>query len=75
MTDWRSFRAAAARWKLPTENLVYADVRGNVGWIAAGLMPVRTWSGLLPVPGDGRYEWRGFLQVDELPQYTTPQRG
>ena len=75
VTDWRSFRAAAARWKLPTENLVYADVRGNVGWIAAGLMPVRTWSGLLPVPGDGRYEWRGFLQVDELPQSYNPPEG
>jgi len=31
----------SARWKLPTENLVYADVDGHIGWIAAGLMPVR----------------------------------
>lgn len=74
-TDWRSFLAAAARWKLPTENLVYADLDGNIGWIAAGLMPVRTWSGLLPVPGDGRYEWQGFLRVDELPQSYNPPAG
>jgi penicillin amidase len=53
-TDWNSFKAAAFRWKLPTENLVYADVDGNIGWIAAGLMPIRSWSGMLPVPGDGR---------------------
>ncbi len=74
-TDWQSFRAAAARWKLPTENLVYADVEGHIGWIAAGLIPVRSWSGLLPVPGDGGYEWRGFLRLDDLPQAYDPPEG
>src|SRR5205823_5925204 len=74
-TDWRSFLSAAARWRLPTENLVYADVDGHIGWIAAGLMPVRSWSGLLPVPGDGRYEWQGFLRPDELPQSYDPASG
>jgi len=74
-TDWQSFRAAAARWKLPTENLVYGDVDGHIGWIAAGLMPVRSWSGLLPVPGDGHYEWRGFLRPDDLPQSYDPPDG
>ncbi len=73
--DWSSFRAAAERWKLPTENLVYADVDGNIGWIAAGLSPVRSWPGLLPVPGDGRYEWRGFLRIDDLPQSFNPRDG
>ncbi|MDQ6827629.1 MAG: penicillin acylase family protein, partial [Gemmatimonadota bacterium] len=71
-TDWSSFLAAASRWRLPTENLVYADVDGNIGWVAAGLMPVRSWSGLLPVPGDGSYEWRGFLPFDELPKSYNP---
>src|SRR5439155_17311 len=74
-TDWRSFLSAAARWRLPTENLVYADVDGHIGWIAAGLTPIRSWSGLLPVPGDGRYEWRGFLRPDELPQSYDPASG
>ncbi|HKW40269.1 MAG TPA: penicillin acylase family protein [Gemmatimonadales bacterium] len=74
-TDWPGFLSAAARWKLPTENLVYADVDGNIGWIAAGLMPVRSWSGLLPVPGDGRFEWQGFLSVDELPRAYNPPGG
>ena len=73
--DWPGFLSAAARWKLPTENLVYADVDGNIGWIAAGLMPVRSWSGLLPVSGDGGYEWQGFLPVAELPQVYNPTRG
>jgi penicillin amidase len=74
-TDWRTFQQAAARWKLPTENLVYADVDGNIGWIAAGLAPVRSWSGTLPVPGDGRYEWEGFLPFAELPQSHNPPGG
>ena len=73
--DWASFQEAAARWKLPTENLVYADVDGNIGWVAAGLAPVRHWSGMFPVPGDGRYEWRGFLPFAELPQAHNPAGG
>jgi len=74
-TDWASFQEAAARWKLPTENLVYADVDGNIGWVAAGLAPVRRWSGRLPVPGDGRYEWQGFLPHAALPQSYNPADG
>ena len=37
--NWESFKAATDRWRLPTENLIYADVDGNIGWVAAGLMP------------------------------------
>ncbi|MBS1241805.1 MAG: Penicillin amidase, partial [Gemmatimonadetes bacterium] len=74
-TNWDSFKAAASRWKLPTENLVYADVDGNIGWVAAGLMPVRQWSGMLPVPGDGRYEWQGFLPFEQLPMSLNPSSG
>ncbi len=73
--DWPGFVDAARRWRLPTENLIYADTAGNIGWVASGLMPVRSWSGLLPVPGDGRYEWQGFLDVKELPQKYNPDSG
>jgi penicillin amidase len=73
--DWKTFTEAAYRWRLPTENMVYADVDGNIGWIAAGLNPIRSWSGLLPVPGDGRYEWRGFLPFSKLPQSFNPVTG
>ncbi len=75
-TNWPEFRKEVARYKVPSENLVYADRAGNIGWIAAGLAPVRkNWSGLLPVPGDtGEYEWDGFLSVDDLPQSFNPAR-
>ena len=72
-SDWKSYLAAMSRWKMPSENMIYADVDGNIGWIAAGLMPRRSWSGLLPVPGDGRYEWKGFVPSSELPQTYNPR--
>ena len=73
--NWSDFQRAMARWKMPGENMVYADVDGNIGWIAAGLMPKRRWSGLLPVPGDGRHEWQGFVPIEQLPQLYNPRRG
>lgn len=73
--NWKEFLEAAAGYKVPSENLVYADVDGNIGWQAAGLTPIRpNWSGLLPVPGDGAYEWAGFREPAELPRlYNPPQ--
>ncbi len=75
--DWDSFRGAVAGWKVPSENIIYADVDGNIGWIAAGLAPIRPgWNGLLPVPGhEGRYEWNGFLPLADLPQSYNPAKG
>jgi penicillin amidase len=73
--SWPEFLKALERWKVPSENLLYADVDGNIGWKVAGLTPMRKgWHGLLPVPGDGRYEWQGFLPAAELPQDFNPGR-
>ncbi|MGA2598797.1 MAG: penicillin acylase family protein [Bryobacteraceae bacterium] len=73
-SNWDEFRSAVSRFKVPSENIIYADTEGNIGWIAAGLAPVRkNWSGLLPVPGEnGDYEWSGFLSIDDLPQSYNP---
>lgn len=74
--NWPEFLRAMERWKVPSENLIYADVEGNIGWVAAGMAPIRRgWSGLLPVPGaSGKYEWQGFMPVKDLPQSFNPAR-
>lgn len=74
--DWTGFLAAMRRWGAPSENQVYADTKGNIGWVAAGKTPRRVnFDGLMPVPGDGRYEWQGFLSLDELPKSYQPKQG
>ena len=73
---WKQFLATRNRWATPPLNLIYADVSGNIGWAAGALVPVRpNWDGLLPVPGDGRYEWKGFLRGDQLPSIYNPRKG
>lgn len=74
--NWTEFRQALARWRLPPENFVYADVDGNIGYQAAGLVPARVCDGLLPVRGDVKTcEWRGFLRPAELPfEYNPAQK-
>ncbi|MGL1475122.1 penicillin acylase family protein, partial [Vibrio parahaemolyticus] len=48
----------------------------NIGWVPGGLAPKRpNWDGLLPVPGDGRYEWSGFWRGDQLPSSYNPAQG
>jgi penicillin amidase len=67
---------ALRHWRAPTVNQVCADTAGDIGWFAAGLAPHRpNWDGLLPVPGDGRYEWAGFYQREDLPRTINPPRG
>ncbi|WP_426439526.1 penicillin acylase family protein [Bradyrhizobium genosp. P] len=74
--NWNGFLGAMRRWGAPSENQVYADTSGNIGWIAAGKTPRRVnYDGLMPVPGDGRYEWQGFLSLDELPKAYQPKQG
>ncbi|MFG2651785.1 penicillin acylase family protein [Streptomyces sp. NPDC048436] len=71
-----AFVAAMRRWGAPGENQVYASPDGTIGWRPAGRVPVRRgWDGTLPVPGDGRYEWDGFLDVEELPSVRDPAQG
>jgi penicillin amidase len=72
--NWDEFLAAMERYKVPSENIVYADTAGNIGWQAAGMAPVRkNWSGVLPVPGDsGAYEWSGFRPTADLPRAYNP---
>lgn len=74
--SWEEFREGAAYSRIPGENFVWADRDGNIGYQAVGVAPLRTnWDGLLPVPGDGRYEWDGYLPILALPNATNPEQG
>lgn len=74
--NWEGFLKALERWKVPSQNMVYADTAGNIGWQAVGLTPIRKgWVGLLPVPGNGDYEWQGFRPLSELPRRYNPAQG
>lgn len=74
--NWQQFRDACSHSLTPAENMVWADRDGNIGYQAVGAAPIRpNWSGLVPVPGDGRYEWNGLLPVKALPHVLNPAKG
>lgn len=75
--NWEEFRRALSRMAGPPQNFVYADVDGNIGYQAAGLLPVRrSDEGDFPVDGaSGRSEWTGFIPFDELPSVLNPPSG
>lgn len=75
-TNWEEFREACSYSHIPGENMIWADKQGNIGWQTVGIAPIRkNWDGLVPVPGDGRYEWEGFLPIKELPHAFNPDKG
>jgi penicillin amidase len=70
------FGSKLGAWSAPTVNMIAADTAGQIGWFAVGKAPRRpNWDGLLPVPGDGRYEWDGFHPLADLPRTINPPRG
>lgn len=75
-TTWEEFREASNYSNIPGENMIWADRKGNIGWQAVGIAPIRrNFSGLVPVPGDGRYEWDGYLPIKAKPNEYNPARG
>jgi penicillin G amidase len=78
--NWTEFRQAARDFHSPQQNMVYADVDGNIGFIAPGRIPIRKiendLKGLAPAPGwDAKYDWAGFIPFEELPQSFNPAAG
>jgi penicillin amidase len=76
--DWRDFRAAAALFDVPSQNLVYADTEDNIGYTLPGRIPTRAKGddGSIPAPGwDSKYRWTGYIDQDELPYEYNPKRG
>lgn len=73
-TSCEDFFDRAMSWKVPTHNLLCADKAGNIALQVSGLTPDRDgWNGRLPVPGTGKYEWKGFRT--DLPREFNPERG
>ncbi len=76
--NWDDFRTAAQEFVVPAQNLLYADVEGNIGYQMPGIIPMRGegHDGMLPVPGwTGEYEWGGFIPFEELPYAFNPLEG
>jgi penicillin G amidase len=75
--NWHEFREIMKRVWGPAQNVVYADVGGNIGYIMAARVPTRKKGhGEVPVPGDtDDYEWTGYIPFDQLPQALNPDSG
>lgn len=74
--NWDEFSKALGRFPGPASNFVYADVQGNIGYRAAGRMPLRNrYAGDLPVSGTGEFEWDGLIPFDKLPSLYNPPSG
>ncbi|MGH8794069.1 MAG: penicillin acylase family protein [Stackebrandtia sp.] len=76
-SDFEEFRAAAEKFDVPAQNLVYADVEGHIGYQAPGRIPVRgKGDGSLPAPGwDSSYDWQDYVDFAELPYMYNPGEG
>jgi penicillin amidase len=76
--DWDSFREALSHYPGPSQNFVYADVDGHVGWVSAGKLPIRPQGedGRRPYPGASLDDdWTGFVPFAELPFVLDPPEG
>ncbi|MFZ5808249.1 MAG: penicillin acylase family protein [Chloroflexota bacterium] len=75
--SWQEFRQAASQFAVPAQNLVYADVDGNIGYQMPGKIPIRArGDGRLPAPGwTDEFEWTGYIPFEELPYTLNPPSG
>jgi penicillin amidase len=76
--NWDEFRKAAAYFTVPAQNMVFADIDGNIGYQTPGNIPIRLpgQTGTYPVPGwTDEYEWQGYIPFDQLPNAYNPPEG
>ena len=75
--NWNEFLDAMRVYQTPTQNIVYADTSGDIGFFSPGLVPLRkSGDGLAPVDGaSGRFDWIGVVQFEQLPQLHNPEIG
>ena len=78
--EWDGFLAAARDFQSPQQNIVYADIDGNIGFVAAGRVPHRQpgndLKGMAPAPGwQAKYDWAGYIPFEQLPRSYNPASG
>ena len=74
--NWEEYREASNYFNIPGENMVWADKYGDIGWQAVGIAPIRkTHSGLVPVSGDGNFEWENYIEIIKKPSLFNPEKG
>ncbi|WP_038055741.1 penicillin acylase family protein [Thermus amyloliquefaciens] len=75
--SWEEFVAALRHYSAPSQNFVYADVEGNIGYIAPGKFPIRKegHTGTVPVPGNGEWDWQGYRRPEAWPMVLNPKEG
>jgi penicillin amidase len=75
--NWEQFRRALSNFATPSQNVVYADVDGNIGYQAMGFVPTRAaGDGALPISGaDGKHDWTGYIPFDKMPSLYNPPSG
>ncbi|MEM6402802.1 MAG: penicillin acylase family protein [Cyanobacteria bacterium P01_D01_bin.116] len=75
--NWQDFRTAARKFDIAAQNLIYADVDGNIGYQMPGKTPIRKkGDGRYPVPGwNNQYDWQGYIDFEKLPHSLNPQQG
>jgi penicillin amidase len=75
--SWEQFRKALSQFATPSQNVVYADIDGNIGYQPMGFVPIRaSGDGTVPVfGGDGKHDWTGYIPFDQLPSLYNPPSG
>ncbi|MCF7824065.1 MAG: penicillin acylase family protein [Candidatus Marinimicrobia bacterium] len=75
--NWNDFSSAVSKFWIPGQNMIYADLEGNIGWRPAVALPLRAkGTGLVPLPGDDpQWDWQGFVPFDEMPYLFNPDQG
>jgi penicillin amidase len=75
--NWEEFQRAFSQLDAPGQNVVYADVDGNIGYHTTGKVPIRAaGDGSLPVSGaDNAHEWTAYIPFEKLPSIYNPPSG
>ncbi len=75
--NWDQFQKAFSQLDAPGQNVVYADIDGNIGYHTTGKVPIRAaGDGSLPASGaDDAHEWTSFIPFEKLPSIYNPPSG